>query len=694
MTTEQIPDSTNDGALTDDDIAALHDTPLSRLRAEMFTADDIDGVTESLTGSGNINYLILQSQQTNELHNTADPFNIDPSDFAGGLFDPAAIEGGRNGAGGGVSGGAGADSGGLDDLTALARIDGPESADPSFGAAEGGLGNSVSALSTFGASHFQAQFQGNSDSTFRSVIEQLDGVNGLDGVAGINGAGLDGLPGGAGTSGSDGGPGSPGNNGNDGRDGNDGGGPPDDPPGDDDDVDLQVDVISDVINADLDFILDPIEGIAGDIDIDVDVILGDILSTEDGILPNPSVILDALVGGIEILDEMQVDVILQPVENLLTDVVGAVNPVLTGLLPFLPDPMDLVGGVLDSFNRDGDTDLIIDIGLDLPDLLGLSGLGTVATHIPLDPLESILGDIDMAVSADSIVTNLLAGDVQGILDVGILSDGEFLSGIDAVISADDVFGSTVDSIENIADAVMNADAVGDIVDNVLDGDILENDQIEGIVDVVDDIVPLDSVTDVAGDLLGGILGGGADDDGGADTDLVVDTGIEALDSLLADTGIDVTLDAVENIVGDIDVDVSLETDIAEDILAGDVAGAVDEAIDAVTNLIDVDIALLNPEAGQDGGLGIDGLDNIDLVSGGLLGDVGDDLTSWPEAAIGDVLGDAGGGLLGDGDIAGLPEPEGILSEGLNLINETVSGGDSGGGLLGGLLGGGGGGLFG
>ena len=101
--------------------------------------------------------------------------------------------------------------------------------------------------------------------------------------------------------------------------------------------------------------------------------------------------------------------------------------------------------------------------------------------------------------------------------------------------------------------------------------------------------------------------------------------------------------------------------------------------------------LLNPEADQDSGLDLDigGLADDLLGDGGLLGGDGGGL--WPEASIGDgLLGDGGlldGGLLGGGDL--LPEPEGIVADGLGMLNDVLGGGSDqggGGGLLGGLFG--------
>lgn len=859
------------------DVNILPDAHTARLDADMFTADDLDGVTEGLTGSGNLNYLVLQSQQTNETSAVHDPFNITGSDFSGsdpigpGAFGIPGYDGnGIRGAGDGV--GKGAEPG--DNLANMNDLD---SGDPTSSVPEGGNHGAVSAVTNFGASTLDTS---NASDIYNRFFESEVGKDGINGTDGIGQNGGDGIPGPIGGNGNNG------NNGNDGRDGVSPEPPDDPPPGPTDDVDLQVDIISDIIGVDLDVILDPIENLVGDIDIDIDAILGDLLSTDDGILPNPSIIIDGLVGGIQLIDDLHLDVVLTPVENLLTDVVGALNPALGGLLPFLPDPLGLVTGILDGLNADGDTDLLVNLDLGLPDIIGLGGLGAINLDIPLDPVEMLLGDIDLDLSVESMLNDLLTGGLTiPVVDISLLSTGDVLSNLDAVLSTDNLLGGVSDLIDNLAsgdllgdngllgdgalldgvlgeggilgegllggdllgggglleggglDGINNAvesllgdlggglpggggDPVGDLLGGLLSGDVI-NDGVVG--DVVDTLtggllgdLPGGGDGDPIGGLLGGLLGGSPDDGAGADTDLNIDTGFDLGDAIIDQIDLNATLDPIENLVGDIDIGLNIQTDAVQDILNGDLEGAVDSVLDNLTNGVDLNLALLNPEDGQNSGLELDigsitdgvlgggivsdvlggatggllgsgdldapgadddlsidtGLDlgnvildqidldatldpvenlvgdidiginiqtdavedilsgdlegalnsvvdnlangiNIDIAllnpepnqNGGLdasgLGGLGDlvgdllgggQLGSWPEATVGgDLLGgaaDALGDVLGGGSI--LPEPQGILSEGLGLINETVGGGGGHhGGLLGGL-----GGLFG
>src|SRR5262245_46580548 len=50
--------------------------PVRKLDADEYTANDLDGVTESATGSGNLNFLMMQAGQTNEAMTNMNPFNL------------------------------------------------------------------------------------------------------------------------------------------------------------------------------------------------------------------------------------------------------------------------------------------------------------------------------------------------------------------------------------------------------------------------------------------------------------------------------------------------------------------------------------------------------------------------------------------------------------------------------------------
>ena len=608
----QLHRSTLDNSVTIE--TEIQSAPAARLNAEMFVADDIDGVTEGLTGSGNLNYLILQSQQTNDMQSAHDPFNGTETDYgAEGLS--------------GLNGGFG--SGDLRQFQGYSPSD--FSDDNSIGAGllninniggnpgsgidgNNGAGGSTT-LSSFSYGGFNAGFNQATSST--TGLFGSDGTDGDSGLSGEDGSGNNGLPGQPGTNG---------NNGRNGRDGKDGNGGGDD--NGDDDVDLNLDVISDIVNLNLEAVLDPIENIIGDIDVDIDAILGNILSPDDGILPNPSVILDVVLGGTEILNDFPINVILTPVEDAASGLIDAVNPVLGEILPFTPDPLGTVADVLGMFNNDGDSDLVVNLGMSLPDAFGLSALGGGSIDIPLDPVESVSGDIDIAASVDVVIENLITTDLSDLnIDISLITDGDMIPSLDTLISSNDISGSV-------------ADVAGDISD---------------------------------------ILGEGSEPNG-EDTDLSVDTGFDVLDHTVDNLDVGATLDPAENIIGDIDIDVDMNTDIVNDILSGDVHAVTEDIAGIIEDLVDINLDLFSPEPDQNDGIGLE-VSGTEVLGGFLSGD-GEGI-SWPEETISDVLGYTPGG---DSDLLGgiaLPEPEGIVCDGIALIDNVSSSGDSG-GVLGGL----------
>ncbi|MCK5747214.1 MAG: hypothetical protein KAH44_13415, partial [Oricola sp.] len=138
-------------------------------------------------------------------------------------------------------------------------------------------------------------------------------------------------------------------------------------------------------------------------------------------------------------------------------------------------------------------------------------------------------------------------------------------------------------------------------------------------------------------------------------------------------GLGDALDGVETEVtlgGDTTVD---PVDLADDAIDG-----ADEILDAAEDLLDVDSLLSPLEDAVDGAV-----DLIDAQEGETdlsldvsdAGEIGGEL-------IGDIIIDDGDGLVSDlGDGLDLPDPDAVLSEGLPLVDEGLSGLVGGGGGL-------------
>ncbi|WP_205647894.1 hypothetical protein, partial [Acuticoccus yangtzensis] len=142
--------------------------------------------------------------------------------------------------------------------------------------------------------------------------------------------------------------------------------------------------------ADADVVLDPVEAIVGDIDITADADLG----LEDGAPLAVSADADLdLIDGLTGDAPISADVTLGTVDGLVDATLdaGDLGTVDTGTVDEVLGAVDLGGGA----PAEGDADLAVDLGVDLP------GEDVVAdADVVLDPVEAIVGDIDITADAD------------------------------------------------------------------------------------------------------------------------------------------------------------------------------------------------------------------------------------------------------------------------------------------------------
>lgn len=612
--------------------------PVTKLDADQYSAEDLDGVTESLFGSGNLNFLLMQAGQTNE---------------AMALSDPFIIVGEAPGPLGGLS------------------------STISFG---DGLTNS--------SSPFALDSNNNDISTDRNVAD--DATSFSDGGAGSNGgytastvlplaaSGFVLNGGGAApvipTNGIDG-ESFDGNDGSDGRNGVDGEGG------------------GNIINVDIDNFLDIDIGDIiiklGDIDLgDITIIdLGDVTNiitttiteitnlvdilniTEitnnvtnivnnifnnifggDGLTVHLDTILGEvtnldldILSGDSVFNVVNEIVDLSPVTNLLDPILGTENLVLVDLHSIL--------SILDGNNdhRPGDTDL--GLGIELP-LLGDAHFIDGIVDVVFNPVEDVVGDIDILgdIGLGLFAPDHSAGDTDlnlG-LDLDIVDNGLLdpvldigLDPVEDIVGDIDIdLGVAVDLLGDTADGLVDNFAGGTGEDSLLAGagEILED--LGG--DVIDGLLPgLDNDGGVAPDLDLDLLGDNETDTLAGDTDITLDIDLDPLGIDTPDLDFaDIELDPVEEIIGDIDLDI-------------------DNALDLLGTL---------PGSG------------LGDLAGGVGG--GEDPLSWPENILPNA-GDIIDGGLGDALGSVLPEPAGDVAEGLgSLLNDQGGGLFSGGGLFG------------
>lgn len=669
-------------------------SPVKKLDADQYSAEDIDGVTESIFGSGNLSYASLQAAQTDNI--------LDSQSAASKIVDLSNFD---QASASDIVFGNGAPA--VDGLNIQSKSNGGQSfnnghAHQSEGTSSPGVisdGNfSNTALGSFGASQLSVD---------QGVFSSAN--NGLNLGSGFR-SGRDGVDGSDGTNGNSGNHGDDGMDGTDGNNGNGGDGPYCD--------------IGDgpLINIDID------TAILGS---DISINLGDTIVLLQETLFDLSETISILNTGI---DET-VDVVTNILNQILTDGLGGLTDPVETLTNLTENVNTLIETVLDTVTNTTDN-LINSLNLDsLGDLQLLSiDIDANIKEVLGDTLDSLFESTELLQSLLDTVTDQIDG-----IDLGDITEtlDPILNTLD---NLDDTVTTLTDTVTGTLDGVLSNIGLGDIlpgegdpndtdvtIDLGIDG--LNSDVIDNTLDTV-----LNPVEDLAGDIdldlgLGlDLLGTDTDQSGEADTDLSIETNIDLIDDTLLGGGIEISLDPVEEIVGDIDLDLGLGTDLLGDLADGIVndgeggsgSGLLSDIGDIVEDTVEaVDGTILDPVLGDTledvgdvaedivdtavndivgditEGLGLDITSDISLLdnndsnadSGSLIDTVLGEDDSWTDNALSD-LGDVFSGGLSDGlsDLAScaLPEPTGTLSEGLNILSDGNDGQSDG--LLGGLFG--------
>ncbi|MBI1363747.1 MAG: hypothetical protein GC134_07150 [Proteobacteria bacterium] len=620
-------------------------TGTKKLEAEDYSTEDLDGVTEGAFGSGNLNYLLLQQQQTNELQSIIQTKILSDSALSNGSLSamPVGADDLR------PNGDDAAFANTFGDAIDKGRADAIKAADSAAAQAAAGTGQGLGAAAVATTSFVAADAvaQRVNLTSDLSTSDRLTGLDGSDGAAGTGGQN--------------------GSNGTDGTDGTDGGGGDG---GDHDpfihiDVDLSsgdqlVETVNNVVNQAGDIINTLLtEGpgpVVTQVTDTVNDLLDDVLQTVGGVTDNLQNVLAGDLSIANLLDTLPLNTVLGPdgldlnaiirdTADLNLNLTDALNlttdlnlletgvPLVDNLLSTADQIGDLnldIGNIVDNVDSlvagltsgllgsptDGDTDLGLNLGV---------GDLSVAENVLLDPVEALVGDIDIGVNLD-----LNSGDLGLDNLVTIDSDNALIDGVGDV--AENALGAVDGVVGGVTDGL--ADGVGDL----LEGGLTPDTVVAAVDDVVGGVV----------DGLGGLLGGGAE----GDTDLGLNLGGEALD---------IPLDPVEALVGDVDIGVNLDLsdgdlgldnlvnidsdnalidgvgNVAEDALSS-VDGAVDTVTDTVGDVLSGDV---NP-------------DEVLAAAGDAVGDVTDTLTG----GVTDLLG-VGGGSDGDTDL------------GLNLGGEAI-----------------------
>ncbi len=559
-----------------------------KLHADEYTANDIDGGTEGLLGSGNMNFLMMQAGQTNESIATSNPFDIASSDAA---FTPTGIS----------SSNAAAplpDSGARGDISMDRAFEMPRDLGAAADVSPAGFTNTAGSLgaSTLAANNASANifsdhsgFTG-SLSSVSSSTPPLSPTNGISGTSGVNGlSGTNGVNGTNGTNATGGG----------------------DTTTIINNYDYSVVNLGDTITNIDETLLETVENIYNNTTDFLTTVVNNVTDIVNNILNgtpldlgpiglNLGVTLDDitnltldLINGNNILSVLNENLNLSPVLDPITSLTGDLFADLN------------LGILIDPFQYDGSAN---DHDLQITTDLNLLGLDLPHINIPLDAVEFLLGDIDINLNLTEDLLNLdLLGGGNADTDLGILGlDG--IAGISPVLNV----------VENLVEGVFNP------VENLI-GDV-----------------------DILGDLHSGLLGLGQDGTG-PDTDITIPLDLNIINSNLLNNGLEISIDPIENLLGDIDLDLTVAGNLLGDIadglidnesggdgMGGILADTGDLAAGLVGGLLYMDGQVGDTDILVNAGLGIPGTE--------LLNDGAEILLDPVENILGDIDVAAGVGL--------------------------------------------------
>ncbi|MEM6648720.1 MAG: hypothetical protein AAF603_00555 [Pseudomonadota bacterium] len=336
------------------------------------------------------------------------------------------------------------------------------------------------------------------------------------------------------------------------------------------------------------------------------------------------------------LTDVAADIILDPVEDLTGDLdldLGA--------------DTDLLGDS-ETDNNAGDSDVTLQVDADLAG----HDVAALEADIPLDPVEDIVGDIDVDLGAGVDVFGEAAdpvvdGGAGGTDDETILSDiGDGLGDI-----AETITDTSVNDIYSASQAgtMIVEETVTEVIPEITDAGVTLSENIEeSISNVLEDSEEIgDHVHDISADL----IGVNGTNNNGTDGDVAANTDIDLVDTNLTDIAADIILDPVEDLAGDLDLDLGANTDLLGDSETDNNAGDSDVTLQVDVDLAGHDVAALEADIP---------LDPIEDIVGDIDVDLGAGVDVFGEAA--DPVVDGGAGGTGD---------ETILSDAGDLSGDIV-----------------------
>ena len=503
-------------------------TPVNKLDADQYSADDLDGVTESLFGSGNLAYASMQASQTDQALDT-NASNITNTDLPASNIKttPLSVYEDSSQAITNIASGNATKFGQVETTDTDRLLEGSA---PTNNINSEGLGNFTSStVGSIGASTLSSD--AGSFAPTGSGLNLSKGLNGNDGQSSES---------------------ADGQNGNNGQDGQDAMG--------------KCDTKNiNIVNVDIDL---------GDVTGDTITIINNGFVNINNTINNVNISLDSTIN---IVNDIVVDILVGDIVDI-SSVTATVQNISTNLLQTvtstvqeIADVKYALGDLIQNIVSDtGDKDVLSTIGnkianlesLDqLGDALAILGSGIQKLHITIDKVGAVVSDLELdnaghdlkevLVTIDNTTTTLIEkvdGVVGEILDDLDLGGGEVGDVLDGLLGH-------------------NANGTDSDITAETDIDLLNQDIIDPIVDIA-----IDPVEDIIGDvdldinLATDLLSGGSNetDNAAGDSDITLETGIEIVDNTIAQAVADVSLDLVEEITGDIDLDLGIAADLLGD----------------------------------------------------------------------------------------------------------------------------------
>lgn len=510
--------------------------PVSKLDADQYSADDIDGTTESIFGSGNMAYASLQASQSDAVLSLSDSLNFSEintvlgnSSPPNGIHTSAAIDELADNSG---------QNSKASNVTTDADRNLGQTGDINSGNANTGGGNFSSAtVGSVSASQRSSDSGGSGGGgSSLSLKSNNNGQNGNDGENGNT-------------------PEVPvANNGQDGNDGQDG---------------QDAHCGGKTININL-----------GDINIDLGdtthlidntlVNLGDIITELTTSITDVTYSLTEIVNNLDINNLLDVSNTINLIQNLTDNLTQNITNIFNGLPGSDPLNIELDVNVLDT--------VLADVTIPLNNVLD----SDINAEINLEPVT----DITQQIADLSSVTHTLQSTVnlatKTISDINI---GETARDLLSVLNdLSGITGNATDTVKSITSKLIddgnNPD--NDIATN-LDVGIIDTSVVSESLDValnpVEDLVgDIDIAAGVATDLFGD--NNVSNHEG--DSDITADTNIDIVDEVIAELSAAVPLDPIEEVTGDVDIDlaaaINLLGDTADDVVDDEAGGTGEETL--------------------------------------------------------------------------------------------------------------------